>query len=98
MANREYEFKNPSVVLTVSTDGNLEILEEKFAYKVTSISSNRNTSATLLDSGNVLLRNDNSTILWQSFNYPSHAFLPGMRIGYDKRAGKTWSLTSWKST
>ena len=98
VANREYAFKNPSVVLTVSTDGNLEILEEKFAYKVTSISSNRNTSATLLDSGNVVLRNDNSTILWQSFDYPSHAFLPGMKIGYDKRAGKTWSLTSWKST
>ncbi|RVW68946.1 Receptor-like serine/threonine-protein kinase SD1-7 [Vitis vinifera] len=66
VANREYAFKNPSVVLTVSTDGNLEILEEKFAYK--------------------------------SFDYPSHAFLPGMKIGYDKRAGKTWSLTSWKST
>ena len=44
------------------------------------------------------MRNDNSTILWQSFDYPSHAFLPGMKIGYDKRAGKTWSLTSWKST
>uniref|UniRef100_F6H291 non-specific serine/threonine protein kinase n=1 Tax=Vitis vinifera TaxID=29760 RepID=F6H291_VITVI len=34
VANREYAFKNPSVVLTVSTDGNLEILEGKFAYKV----------------------------------------------------------------
>ncbi|XP_034678900.1 G-type lectin S-receptor-like serine/threonine-protein kinase At2g19130 [Vitis riparia] len=66
VANRDYAFKNPSVVLTVSTDGNLEILEGKFAYK--------------------------------SFDYPSHAFLPGMKIGYDKRAGKTWSLTSWKST
>ena len=97
VANRDYAFKNPSVVLTVSTDGNLEILEGKFAYKVTSISSNRITSATLLDSGNLVLRNDNSSILWQSFDYPSHTFLPGMKIGYDKRAGKPWSLTSWKS-
>ncbi|RVW68932.1 G-type lectin S-receptor-like serine/threonine-protein kinase B120 [Vitis vinifera] len=32
-ANRDYSFTNPSVVLTVSTDGNLEILEGKFSYK-----------------------------------------------------------------
>ena len=65
---------------------------------MTNISSNINTSATLLDSGNLVLRNNDSNILWQSFDYPSHTFLPGMKIGYDRRAGKTWSLTSWKST
>ncbi|RVW70350.1 hypothetical protein CK203_048719 [Vitis vinifera] len=62
-ANRDYSFTNPSVVLTVSTDGNLEILEGKFSYKVTSISPNSNTSATLLDSGNLVLRNGSSDIL-----------------------------------
>ena len=64
---------------------------------MTSISSNRNTSATLLDSGNLVLRYDNSSILWQSFDYPSDTLLPGMNIGYERRAGKTWSLRSWKS-
>ncbi|RVW81565.1 Receptor-like serine/threonine-protein kinase SD1-8 [Vitis vinifera] len=96
-ANRDYSFINPSVVLTVSTDGNLEILEGKISYKVTSISSNSNTSATLLDSGNLVLRNKKSDVLWESFDYPSDTLLPGMKLGYDKRAGKTWSLVSWKS-
>eukprot|EP00261_Vitis_vinifera_P031478 XP_019072721.1 PREDICTED: G-type lectin S-receptor-like serine/threonine-protein kinase At2g19130 [Vitis vinifera] len=98
VANREYAFKNRSVVLTVRTDGNLEVWEGKISYRVTSISSNSKTSATLLDSGNLVLRNDNSSILWQSFDYPSDTFLPGMKLGYDKRAGKTWSLVSWKSS
>eukprot|EP00261_Vitis_vinifera_P031476 XP_019072719.1 PREDICTED: receptor-like serine/threonine-protein kinase SD1-8 isoform X2 [Vitis vinifera] len=97
VANRDYSFTNPSVILTVSTDGNLEILEGKFSYKVTSISSNSNTSATLLDSGNLVLRNGNSDILWESFDYPTDTLLPGMKIGHDKRSGKTWSLVSWKS-
>ena len=96
VANREYSFKNP--VFTLSTDGNLQISDGNFFYKMTNISSNINTSATLLDSGNLVLRNNDLNILWQSFDYPSHTFLPGMKIGYDKRAGKTWSLTSWKST
>eukprot|EP00261_Vitis_vinifera_P031477 XP_019072720.1 PREDICTED: receptor-like serine/threonine-protein kinase SD1-8 isoform X2 [Vitis vinifera] len=97
VANRDYSFTNPSVVLTVSTDGNLEILEGKISYKVTSISSNSNTSATLLDSGNLVLRNKKSDVLWESFDYPSDTLLPGMKLGYDKRAGKRWSLVSWKS-
>ena len=82
VANRDYSFANSSVVLHVNTDGNIEILEGKVSYKVTSISSNRNTSATLLDSGNLVLRNDNSSILWQSFDYPSYTLLPEMNIGY----------------
>ncbi|RVX16141.1 G-type lectin S-receptor-like serine/threonine-protein kinase [Vitis vinifera] len=98
VANRDYSFTDPSVVLTVRTDGNLEDWEGKISYRLTSISSNSKTSATLLDSGNLVLRNNNSRILWQSFDYPSHTFLPGMKLGYDKRAGKTWSLVSWKST
>ncbi|XP_019077973.1 G-type lectin S-receptor-like serine/threonine-protein kinase At2g19130 [Vitis vinifera] len=98
VANRDYSFTDPSVVLTVRTDGNLEVWEGKISYRLTSISSNSKTSATLLDSGNLVLRNNNSRILWQSFDYPSHTFLPGMKLGYDKRAGKTWSLVSWKST
>ena len=62
--NRGYSFKNLYVVLTVIPDGNLEIWEGKILYKVTNVSSNRNTGATLLDSGNFVLRNEKSDILW----------------------------------
>ncbi|MBA0809696.1 hypothetical protein Gohar_025326, partial [Gossypium harknessii] len=34
-------------------------------------------------------------ILWQSFDYPSNTFLPGMKLGYNNKTGKVWSLTSW---
>ena len=64
VANPGYSFTNLYVVLTVIPDGNLEIWEGKIAYKVTNVSSNRNTGATLLDSGNFVLRNEKSDILW----------------------------------
>ncbi|CAL5335871.1 unnamed protein product [Camellia sinensis] len=33
----------------------------------------------------------------QSFDYPSHTLLPGMKLGYDRSNGKIGSLISWKS-
>ena len=64
VANRGYSFTNLYVVLTVIPDGNLEIWEGKILYKVTNVSSNRNTGATLLDAGKFVLRNEKSDILW----------------------------------
>ena len=64
VANPGYSFTNLYVVLTVIPDGNLEIWEGKISYKVTNVSSNRNTGATLLNSGNFVLRNEKSDILW----------------------------------
>ncbi|KAF5949678.1 hypothetical protein HYC85_011671 [Camellia sinensis] len=62
------------------------------------ISSNGNTSATLLVSGNLVLRDRTSgELLWQCFDYPSHTLLPGMMLGYSVINRKTWSLISWKS-
>ncbi|XP_022753637.1 S-locus-specific glycoprotein S6-like [Durio zibethinus] len=56
--------------------------------------------AQLLDSGNFVVK-DNAMVssdssesyLWQSFDYPSNIWLPGMRITNDFNTG----LTSWKS-
>ncbi|XP_022753638.1 G-type lectin S-receptor-like serine/threonine-protein kinase At4g27290 [Durio zibethinus] len=56
--------------------------------------------AQLLDSGNFIVKDnaivssDSSEIyLWQSFDYPSNTWLPGMKITNDFNDG----LTSWKS-
>ncbi|GFZ12438.1 hypothetical protein Acr_23g0008230 [Actinidia rufa] len=100
VANWDYPLTDSSVVLTIGVDGNLVIVEGRISYIVTNISSTSggNTSATLLDSGNLVLIDGRSgELLWQSFDYPTHTFLPGMKLGYDRRNGKTWYLLSWKS-
>ncbi|KAG5551165.1 hypothetical protein RHGRI_009556 [Rhododendron griersonianum] len=38
-----------------------------------------------------------SYMLRASFDYPLDTLLPGMKLGHDKRNGKTWSLSAWKS-
>ncbi|KAF8409408.1 hypothetical protein HHK36_005484 [Tetracentron sinense] len=97
VANREQPLTSPSGILTINMEGNLVVLDGNNSYPVSDLSSVKNTSATLLDSGNLILRDSKSQILWQSFDYPSDTFLPGMRIGYNKKTGKAWSLTSWRS-
>ncbi|KAK9118527.1 hypothetical protein Scep_016620 [Stephania cephalantha] len=103
VANIEYPLRgayNSSCFFYIKSRGNLEISDGRgMSYAFTSQSVSANTSATLLDSGNLVLRDiENSNMdLWQSFNYPSDYFLPGMKLGFNLRTGRNWSLTSWRS-
>ncbi|XP_022720832.1 LOW QUALITY PROTEIN: uncharacterized protein LOC111278491 [Durio zibethinus] len=57
-----------------------------------------NSSAQLLDSGDLVLRdNASTTSKWRSFKQPSNAFVPIMKLGVDVRTGEKVQLTSWKS-
>lgn len=97
VANRDQPFSS-SAVLTINSEGNLVIEDGRITYRVSeNVSSSHNTTATLLDSGNFILRNEKLGSLWQSFDYPSHTLLPGMKLGYNIKTGKVWSLTSWNS-
>ncbi|RXH98555.1 hypothetical protein DVH24_010880 [Malus domestica] len=68
------------------------------------ISSTNAFEAILLDSGNFVIREASSVngstngVLWQSFDYPTDTFLPGMKLGVDRRSGKNWSLLSWATS
>ncbi|KAM1795942.1 hypothetical protein ACFX15_035286 [Malus domestica] len=68
------------------------------------ISSTNAFEAILLDSGNFVIREAPSVngstngVLWQSFDYPTDTFLPGMKLGVDRRSGKNWSLLSWATS
>ncbi|XP_070664604.1 G-type lectin S-receptor-like serine/threonine-protein kinase At4g11900 [Malus domestica] len=41
---------------------------------------------------------NSGTYLWQSFDYPSDTWLPGMKLGWDLRTGLKQLLSSWKDS
>jgi hypothetical protein len=100
VANRDKPLKNSSGILTISEDGNLVVLDgqKKVLWSSYLSSSVVNSSAKLLDSGNLILQvNTARTIIWESFQHPSDTFLEKMKISTDIRTGKKVQLTSWKS-
>jgi hypothetical protein len=94
IANREHPFPNPSAVLTFDPDGNLVISDGRLLHVLTNTSGGNDTYARLLDTGNFILTNRASGVLWQSFDYPTDILLPGMKL---KDANDHPVLRSWKS-
>ncbi|XP_062160840.1 G-type lectin S-receptor-like serine/threonine-protein kinase At1g11330 [Alnus glutinosa] len=100
VANRNKPLKNSSGILTISEDGKLVVLDgqKKVLWSSSLTSSVVNSSAQLLDSGNLILQgNTTGTIIWESFQHPSDTYLPKMKLSTDVRTGKKVQLTSWKS-
>ncbi|KAK2978986.1 LOW QUALITY PROTEIN: hypothetical protein RJ640_017550 [Escallonia rubra] len=97
VANRDNPLNDSSGTLKIGDDGNLILLDrmERVAWSTSAqnISTNR-TVAQLLDSGNLVLRDESKTEgnLWQSFDHPSDTLLAGMKLGFNRY------LTSWKSS
>nr|GEX70408.1 G-type lectin S-receptor-like serine/threonine-protein kinase At1g67520 [Tanacetum cinerariifolium] len=86
---------------TLSIDpntGNMIVTEgRKIVLQITNVQAgpNPNVTATLEDNGNFRLINEsNKRVLWESFDYPRNVLLPGMKLGYDLKSGKNWTLTS----
>ncbi|OQU82397.1 hypothetical protein SORBI_3006G229100 [Sorghum bicolor] len=106
VANRDSPLNNTSGVLVVGSTGSLRLLDGSGGH--TAWSSNSNTTTTsspgpsvaqLLDSGNLVVREQSSgDVLWQSFDHPSNTLLAGMRIGKNPQTGAEWSLTSWRAS
>lgn len=53
-------------------------------------------TAMLLDSGNLVLRSPNGTVIWQSFDHPTDTILPGMRLLLIHRARDAGRLVAWR--
>ncbi|PON80507.1 S-locus glycoprotein [Parasponia andersonii] len=105
VANREKPVKLASQLRM--SDGNLVLFDEsKLPIWSTNVSSSsattttRSVQAVLLDTGNLFLNDESSPSepLWQSFDYPSHTWLPGAKMGYSKINKTRQILTSWKNS
>ncbi|KAA3478228.1 G-type lectin S-receptor-like protein serine/threonine-protein kinase CES101 [Gossypium australe] len=104
LANRDDPIADDSGVLVLDDTG-LKITRiggnpiQLFSLQSTSITINTSDmKAVLQDSGNLVLQGTNeengeNVVLWQSFDYPTDSFLPGMKLGVSN--GRSFSLTSW---
>ncbi|KAK2977813.1 hypothetical protein RJ640_006305 [Escallonia rubra] len=104
VANREAPINDTSGVLKVSEEGILTVLNgtNGVVWSSNSSSSVPNPVAQLLESGNLVVRNSNDdnpdNYMWQTFDYPSHTLLPGMKLGRNLVTGLDRYLTSWKTS
>nr|GMC51825.1 G-type lectin S-receptor-like serine/threonine-protein kinase At4g27290 [Ipomoea batatas] len=103
VANRETPLNNTSGKLMLKDNGILVLLDgsNEEIWSSNSSTSLKNPVARLLDTGNLVVREENGhsskNSAWESFDYPGNTFLPGMKVGRNLATGHAWSLNSWKS-
>ena len=104
VANREMPVSDRiSSVLRIS-DGNLVLFNESqipiWSTNLSSTSSGP-LEAVLQDDGNFVLREGSANspkLLWQSFDNPTHTWLPGGKIAYNNKTKQKIRLISWKNS
>ncbi|XP_023001213.1 G-type lectin S-receptor-like serine/threonine-protein kinase At1g11300 isoform X1 [Cucurbita maxima] len=103
VANRDNPVKDTSGIFTISKDGNLVVLDSNNSILWSSnVSSSAirtdNTSAQILDSGNLVLKDSTSgVIIWESFKHPCDKFLTSMKIKTNTRTKEVVGYTSWNT-
>ncbi|KAM4121424.1 hypothetical protein ACB094_01G004800 [Castanea mollissima] len=103
VANRLNPINDSSGMLMVNSSGSPVLLSHNrtVAWSANSTKKAWNPIVQLLDSGNLVLREEKEEnpekYLWQSFDYPSDTWLPGMKLGWDLKIGLERRLSAWKS-
>lgn len=103
VANRDNPLNDSSGTLAITNEGNFVLHGQNHDYPLwftnVSVSSKHkgNSTAQLLDSGNLVLLDSTGVMIWQSFDYPSHTMLPDLKLGLDRKTGLNRFLTAWKS-
>ncbi|KAF2317355.1 hypothetical protein GH714_020611 [Hevea brasiliensis] len=103
VANRDDPINGSSGVLSIDQYGNL-VLRSYHNQKVPIWSTNVSVEVTdtcvaqLLDTGNLILVHDRSkSNVWESFDHPTDTWLPGMKLGLDRRTGMNRFPICWRS-
>ncbi|CAK9327377.1 unnamed protein product [Citrullus colocynthis] len=102
VANRSEPLNDNTGTLALDRRGNLLLFTSKQTVSLWStnatIESNDDVLIKLWNTGNfALIERQSQKVIWQSFDYPSHVFLPYMKLGLNWRTGINWFLTSWKA-
>ncbi|CAN1161131.1 G-type lectin S-receptor-like serine/threonine-protein kinase At4g03230 [Linum perenne] len=77
--------------LCFTADGKLQVRDHISHWSIP-LYGYLNYSLKLSDSGNLILTGGGSVVIWQSFDYPTDTFLPGMKMVPNMK------LTSWASS
>ncbi|MED6167528.1 hypothetical protein PIB30_003500 [Stylosanthes scabra] len=106
VANRSNPVKDNTTNLHINNQGILQIVNKNGTVFWSSNSTTEdnllmNPVAQLLDSGNLVVRDENDqdsvNYVWQSFDYPCDTLLPGMKLGWDLKTGLQRRLTAWRN-
>ncbi|KAL8218217.1 hypothetical protein R6Q57_021590, partial [Mikania cordata] len=101
VANRETPVTDNLGAVKLDNQGNLTLVDGsgKVVWSSNSSDSGQNINlvAQLLDTGNLVIKNGNENLIWQSFDYPGDTYLPGMKMGKNFITGRQTHLTSWRS-
>ncbi|XP_020225173.1 G-type lectin S-receptor-like serine/threonine-protein kinase LECRK1 [Cajanus cajan] len=72
---------NSNAKLKLTMDGKVVLIDEQGGEKIIARNASaKASSASVLDSGNFVLYNNNSSIIWQSFDYPTDTLLGGQSL------------------
>ncbi|KAK4361013.1 hypothetical protein RND71_019965 [Anisodus tanguticus] len=101
VANRESPLKvsDSAASVSISKNGNLVLADgtqNVIWSSNVSVPTNITVEVVLLDSGNLVLKdNVSGQSFFESFDYPCDTFLPGMKVGFNRKTGERWLLSSW---
>ncbi|KAL8107841.1 hypothetical protein AgCh_024303 [Apium graveolens] len=103
VANRDKPITYPSRddSTLVLSGGNLLLYSKSriVVWRTSFVNSTSNaTEAVLLDTGNFVLRDELSNIVWQSFDYGTDTWLPGQTLWLEKGTRRIQVLTCWKNS
>ncbi|XP_058197223.1 G-type lectin S-receptor-like serine/threonine-protein kinase RKS1 [Rhododendron vialii] len=102
VANRGDPINDTSGSFSFDVTGNLVVTGPDrsnlvWSTNVSDLTVAKNSSAQLLDSGNLVVLDSKGVVVWQSFDYPTDTLLSNLRFGVNRKTGLNRFLTPWKS-
>ncbi|XP_044359535.1 S-locus-specific glycoprotein S13 [Triticum aestivum] len=99
VANRDNPITDASSAVLGMTNNSRLVLSEtngRHILWMSNIIAGSNSSAKLLNNGNLVVLSSDGAMLWQSFENPSDTVLPGMPMRTTHKTHPPWRMISWK--